>query len=246
MTTEAKQSLKNKVLDERNTVIKHVNDYITWMSKIESEYEKYFAEIKKHSSDFTLTKTVKPYSKNVYFRKEVSAHPILVDTIHGQYNECRINYVGKFPEKYINTITIGVEEHKTSNGRLWSTTNHGFKLKLRFNYGKEMYYKSVKTFVKKITDFVDVQWASHNHRVLVEKKKTMALNYARVQFNTTNIIASDSVSIRVKYDNGAEVIVYHNVNVETGEIKFTIKTIIPPKNTDKEIMINFINSLGSL
>jgi hypothetical protein len=246
MTTEAKQSLKEKVLVQRNAVIKQMNHYIDDMGKIESEYEKYFDEIKKHSSDFTLTKTVRRYSKDVYFRMGMDHQPILVDTIEKSYNECRISYVGKLPEKKTNTITIEVEEHKTSGRRCWSSTNHGFKLKLRLNYDKEIYYKSVKTFIKKITDFVNDKWVDYDYQILLEKKKTMALNYARVQFNTNNISMMDCSTIKVVYENGTEIRVTHNVNVETGEIKLTLSSVRPPKNTNNEVMINFVNSLGSL
>lgn len=247
MTSEAKQSLKQRVLAQRNEDIKQMNIYIACMRKVESEYEKYFAEIKKHSSDFTLTKSVTPYVKNVYFRQNVNQQPINVDTIEMSYNQCRISYVGKLPEKWANTIEIGVEEHKTSGRRSWNTTNHGFKLRLRMDWGKEVYYKSVKTFVNRITDFVSDKWVIHNNQILLDKKREMALTEARIKFSETNHIGivNDNL-IMVKYDNGTEIRLAHSVNLETGEVSFTIKSIIPPKNMDKETIINFINSLGSL
>ena len=246
MTTETKQSLKEKVLAQRNAVIKQMKQHIADMGKIESEYEKYFAEIKKYSPDFTLTKTAGRYVKNVYFRQGVNNEAVLVDTIEMSYNECRISYVGKLPEKYINTIDIVVEEHKTSGRRSYGTTNHGFKLRLRMDWGKEVYYKSVKTFVNKITDFVNLKWAAYDHQILLDKKREMALNYARVQFNTNNISMMDGATIRVIYDNGAEVRVQYNVNIETGEIKLILGAVRPPKNSINEVMINFANSLGTL
>jgi len=198
MTTETKQSLKEKVLAQRNSVIKQMKQHIADIGKIESEYEKYFAEIKKHSPDFALTKTAKRYAKDVYFRQGVNNEAVLVDTIEMSYNECRISYVGKLPEKYINTIDIVVEEHKTSGRRSWNITNHGFKLRLRMDWGKEVYYMM------------------------------------------------DATTIRVVYDNGAEVRVQYNVNIETGEVKLILGAVRPPKNNSNEVMINFANSLGSL
>lgn len=246
MTTETKQSLKEKVLAQRNSVIKQMKHYIADMGKIESEHEKYFAEIKKHSPDFTLTKTVRRYAKGVYFRQGINNESVLIDTIEMSYNECRIHYVGKLPERYVNTIDIVVEEHKTSGRRFYGTTNHGFKLRLRMDWGKEAYYKSVKTFVSKITDFVNLKWAAYDHQILFEKKREMALNYVRVQFNTNNISMMDATTIKVAYDNGAEVRVQYNVNIETGEIKLILGAVRPPKNSINEVMINFANSLGSL
>ena len=246
MTTEVKQTLKEKVLAQRNSVIKQMKQHIADMGKIESEYEKYFAEIKKHSPDFTLTKSARRYARDVYFRQGINNESVLVDTIEMSYNECRISYVSKLPEKYRNTIEIAVEEHKTSGRRSYGTTNHGFKLRLRMDWGKEAYYKSVKTFVSKITDFVNLKWAAYDHQILFEKKREMALNYVRVQFNTNNISMMDGSTIRVAYENGAEVRVQYNVNIETGEIKLILGAVRAPKNNNNEIMINFANSLGSL
>ena len=114
------------------------------------------------------------------------------------------------------------------------------------DWGKEVYYKSVKTFVSKITDFVNLKWVAYDHQILLDKKREMALNYARVQFNTNNISMMDGATIRVIYDNGAEVRVQYNVNIETGEIKLILGAVRPPKNSINEVMINFANSLGTL
>ena len=129
MTTETTKSVRDIVIEEKNRVTKKVDFHIGIFNTIEKEYDKFFSEIQKLSSDFTLTKTKRFYSQNVNYR-----HPngklTVVDKVSKEWNHCQISFVGKIPETQRAYFNVSVEEHKTNNGRRsFSTTNHGFKIK---------------------------------------------------------------------------------------------------------------------
>jgi hypothetical protein len=244
MTTEAKQSIREQILKERDRVIQIVDKQIEVQKEIESEYDKYFGEISKLSSDFKLTKTPYTYKQSVYHTH--GNERIIVDTITAQYNLCNIAYVGKLPERHGLTIDINVEVHRTNDRYGWCRTNHGYKLKLRFNYDREFYYKSVKTFIKRVEEKVEDCWNSHKMQNDNAKKRQMGLTFASQKFNNATVMLKNDNSVEVRYPNGVKANLYFNSNLETGEVQFRASAIIPPSNIGQEELINLFTTIGNM
>lgn len=117
--TNEKEKLKNMVISQRNRTIQIVENEIKQLNEIETASEKYFSEIKKHSNDFELTKTVNKISRDVNVR--VGGTSILVDVIEGNFNTYQIVYVGKLPEgTKASCISINVKDHTTYSRSGWT------------------------------------------------------------------------------------------------------------------------------
>ena len=85
--SDEKQKLKNIVISQRNRVIQIINSEIKQLNELETASDKFIKEIKKHSNDFELIKTVDKHSREV--KVVVGGENILVDVIEENYNTCK-------------------------------------------------------------------------------------------------------------------------------------------------------------
>lgn len=243
--TNEKEKLKNIVISQRNRTIQIVENEIKQLNEIETASEKYFSEIKKHSNDFELTKTVNKISRDVNVR--VGGESILVDVIEEEYNSCKIVYVGKLPEgSNPNIISIKVSEHVTYSRSGWRPNRQGIKLCLNLG-DKDIYLKCVKTFVKKVNEHVERMWETYNYQVQARDNKKMVVEIAKEKFSQNSVVTMLSGNVLcVTYANGTRVEMYYNVNDTTKEVTFTIKNtkIETPKNQDD--LVKLLDTLGKL
>jgi hypothetical protein len=245
MTTDHKQELRNKVISERNRVVKIVDGEIRDLIHLEKECDKYFSEIKKHSRDFELVKTVRYIGRQV--NVIMGSERIAVDEIVKEYNECKINYVGKLPEGTNgNYITINVKEHITYSRGGWRPNSQGIKLCINLGE-KDQYYKCVRTFVKKIEEHVESIWSTYRWNLEAKNNKKMVVEIAKEKFSHNSVVTMMSSNVLcVTYANGTKVEMYYNVNDTTKEVTFTIRNtqIQSPKKQDD--LFKLLDTLGNL
>jgi len=243
--SDEKLKLKNIVLSQRNRVIQMVNSEIKQLNEIETASDKFIKEIKKHSNDFELTKTVDKNSREV--KVVVGGENILVDVIEENYNTCQIVYVGKLPEgTKANYMSIKVNEHITYGRSGWRPNRQGIKLCLNLGE-KDIYLKCVKTFVKKVNEHVERLWGSYKYSLQVMDNKKMVVEIAKEKFSQNSVVTMMSSNLLcVTYANGTRVEMYYNVNDTTKEVTFTIKStkIGTPKNQDD--LVKLLDTLGKL
>lgn len=243
--SDEKLKLKNIVISQRKRVIQIVDSEIKERNELETASEKYFSEIKKHSNDFELTKTVHTISREV--KVAIEGEAILVDVIKENYNTCQIVYVGKLPEgSNPNIISIKVTEHVTYSRGGWRPNRQGIKLCINLG-DKDIYLKCVKTFVKKVNEHVENMWLSYNYQVQARDNKKMVVEIAKEKFSQSSVVTMMSGNVLcVTYANGTRVEMYYNVNDTTKEVTFTIKTtkIDTPKNQDD--LVKLLDTLGKL
>jgi hypothetical protein len=245
MTTDHKQELRNKVIVERNRMVKIVDSEIIELNHIEKEYEKYFSEIKKYSRDFELVKTVRSIGRQV--KVNMGSERIAVDEIIKEYNECKINYIGELPEgTNRNLIYINVKEHITYSRGGWRPNRQGAKLCINLGE-KDQYYKCVRTFVKKIEEYVESIWSIYRWNLEAKNNKKMVVEVAKEKFSHNSVVTMMSSNVLcVTYDNGTKVEMYYKVNDTTKEVAFTIRNtkIETPKNQDD--LFKLLDTLGKL
>jgi uncharacterized protein with ATP-grasp and redox domains len=243
--SDEKLKLKNIVLSQRNRVIQMVNSEIKQLNELETASDKFIKEIKKHSNDFELNKTVNKNSREV--KVVVGGENILVDVIEENYNTCQIVYVGKLPEgTKANYISIKVNEHITYSRSGWRPNRQGIKLCLNLGE-KDIYLKCVKTFVKKVNEHVERLWDSYKYSLQVMDNKKMVVEIAKEKFSQNSVVTMMSSNVLcVTYANGTRVEMYYNVNDTTKEVTFTIKStkIETPKNQDD--LVKLLDTLGKL
>ena len=243
--SDEKLILKNNVLSQRNSVIKMVNGEIKELNELETASEKYFSEIKKYSNDFELTKTVNKISRPLTV--VMGGENVLVDVIEEKYNTCKIVYVGKLPEgSKADYISIKVNEHITYSRGGWRPNRQGIKLCLNLG-DKDIYLKCVKTFVKKVNEYVECLWSSYKYNLQVKDNKTIVIEVAKEKFSQNSVVSIMAGNmICVTYANGTQVIMYYYVDSVTKEVKFTIKEtkIKTPSNQDD--LIKLLDTLGKL
>ena len=244
MTTETTKSVRDIVIEEKNRVTKKVDFHIGIYNTIEKEYDKFFSEIQKLSSDFTLTKIKRLYTQDVTYR-----HPngklTVVDRVSKEWNHCQISFVGKIPETQRAYFNVSVEEHRTNGGRRsYGTTNHGFKIKLEMNYSKPTYYKSAKGLIKRITEEIESLNRAHNSIVESKNRLNLALEAAKKRFPGHKSIDSRNGTIDVQYKNGTIVRMYYSSNLVNGEVNFKIFNVITPEITDQDKLDIYINLIG--
>lgn len=243
--SDEKQKLKNIVISQRKRVIQIVDSEIKQLNELETASDKFIKEIKKHSNDFELTKTVNKISREV--KVVVGGEAILVDVIEENYNTCQIVYVGKLPEgSNPNYISIKVTEHVTYSRGGWRPNRQGIKLCLNLGE-KDIYLKCVKTFVKKVNEHVENIWSAYNYQVQARDNKKMVVEIAKEKFSQNSVVTMLSGNVLcVTYANGTRVEMYYNVNDTTKEVTFTIKTtkIDTPKNQDD--LVKLLDTLGKL
>lgn len=243
--SDEKLKLKNIVLSQRNRVIQIVNGEIKQLNEIETASDKFIKEIKKHSNDFELTKTVNKINREV--KVVVGSENVLVDVIEENYNSCQIVYVGKLPEgTKANYISIKVNEHVTYSRNGWRPNRQGIKLCLNLGE-KDIYLKCVKTFVKKVNEHVERLWDSYKYSLQVKDNKKMVVEIAKEKFSQNSVVTMMSTNVLcVTYANGTRVEMYYNINDTTKEVTFTIKStkIETPKNQDD--LVKLLDTLGKL
>ena len=243
--SDEKLKLKNIVLSQRNRVIQMVNSEIKQLNEIETASDKFIKEIKKHSNDFELIKTVDKNSREV--KVVVGGENILVDVIEENYNTCQIVYVGKLPEgTKANYISIKVNEHIRYSRNGWRPNRQGIKLCLNLGE-KDIYLKCVKTFVKKVNEYVERLWDSYKYSLQVMDNKKMVVEIAKEKFSQNSVVTMMSSNMLcVTYANGTRVEMYYNVNDTTKEVTFTIKStkIVTPSNQDD--LVKLLDTLGKL
>jgi hypothetical protein len=243
--SDEKQKLKNIVISQRKRVIQIVNSEIEQLNEIETASDKFITEIKKHSNDFELTKTVNKISREV--KVVVGGESILVDVIEENYNTCQIVYVGKLPEgSNAKNISIKVSEHVTYSRNGYRPNRQGIKLCLNLGE-KDIYLKCVKTFVKKVNEHVERMWETYNYQVQARDNKKMVVDIAKEKFSQNSVVTMLSGNVLcITYANGTRVEMYYNVNDTTKEVTFTIKNtrIETPKNQDD--LVKLLDTLGKL
>lgn len=246
MTTETTNSVRDIVIQERNNVTRRVDLVIATYNEIEKQYDKFFSEIQKLSSDFTLTKIKRVYAKDVTYRHQ-NGRLIVVETIKKEWNHCQISFVGKIPQTQRLYLDVSIEEHKTNGGRRsisYSTTNHGFKIKLVYNYGKPIYYKSAKGLITKVNELIKGVYEAHNSVIIQQNKLDLALEVAKKRFPGHESIDSRNGTIDIQYKNGTIVRMYYNSNLVNGEVKFKIRNVSTPEITDQDKLDIYINLIG--
>ena len=243
--SDEKQKLKNIVISHRNRVIQIINSEIKQLNEIETASDKFIKEIKKHSNDFELIKTVDKISRPLTV--VMGGEPILVDVIEENYNTCQIVYVGKLPEgSKADYVSIKVTEHITYSRGGWRPNGQGIKLCLNLG-DKDIYLKCVKTFVKKVNDHVERLWDSYKYSLQVKDNKKMVVEIAKEKFSQNSVVTMMSGNVLcVSYANGTRVEMYYNVNDTTKEVTFTIKNtkIETPSNQDD--LVKLLDTLGKL
>ena len=243
--TDEKQKLKNIVLSQRKRVIQIVDSEIKQLNELETASDKFIKEIKKHSNDFELIKSVNKTSRDI--KVVVGGESILVDVIEEEYNSCKIVYVGKLPEgSNPNIISIKVSEHVTYSRSGWRPNRQGIKLCINLGE-KDIYLKCVKTFVKKVNEHVERMWETYNYQVQARDNKKMVVEIAKEKFSQNSVVTMLSGNVLcVTYANGTRVEMYYNVNDTTKEVTFTIKNtkIETPKNQDD--LVKLLDTLGKL
>lgn len=243
--TNEKEKLKNIVISQRNRTIQIVENEIKQLNEIETASEKYFSEIKKHSNDFELTKTVNKISRDVNVR--VGGTSILVDVIEGNFNTCQIVYVGKLPEgTKPSCISINVKDHTTYGRSGWTPNRQGIKLCLNLG-DKDIYLKCAKTFVKKVNEHVESIWSTYRWNLEAKNNKKMVVEIAKEKFSQNSVVSMMSGNVLcVSYANGTRVEMYYKVNDATKEVVFTIRNtkIETPKNQDD--LMKVLEVLGNL
>jgi hypothetical protein len=245
MTTDKKQELRDIVISQRNRVIKTVNGEIKELNELETANEKFIKEIKKYSNDFELTKTVNKISREV--KVVVGSENVLVDVIEENYNTCKIVYIGKLPEgSKANYISINVNEHITYSRGGWRPNRQGIKLCLNLG-DKDIYLKCVKTFVKKVNEYVERMWDSYKYNLQAKDNKKMVVEIAKEKFGQNSVITmSNSNTLTITYANGVNVVMYYNVNDETKKVRFTIKETKIETPSKQDDLFKLLDTLGNL
>lgn len=241
MTLTEKETTKKTVLQERLNVIKLVQKHCRDKKFLEQKYDEYMSEIVKYSKDFVLNKEQKTFSRDVIITHNNTR--LSIDTISEVYNECTIKFVGKLPYNR-TSISIEVEEHRVYSRSGWSHTNHGFKLKLRFDYNKEIWYKSVKTFVNKVNEYVDNKWSNFNYEQERANKNMLAMTEASKKFDGAIVSHKGGYELTVTYPNGVNAGVTFKFD-ENNQITFNVNNVKFGNKVNQDNLIDFITKLGN-
>lgn len=253
------KELQQKLIrDTFRAVQENANKFQSEKDKIESEWNKYFQEVIKHSNNFELKKTsrtqsyeVKPFLLNADGTYSYSSERVLVGHINVEYNEFEIVYTGELPEGVSREqIKVVVEEHITTPRGSWRSKSHGYKLKLKLGYeDSKTYYKTGKPVVKLVEDYVQSKWDLHNAKVKALELKSRAFRLALNKYrnsiidfggNRVNGLNTTNKQIVVKNNNGTAIVLnYRDVN---GEVEFTVdKVSLNSVSTD-----SVIEALGNI
>lgn len=236
---------------------KNAGHFKSEQTKIESEWNKYFKEIQKHSDKFELVKTqhTQTWPVNVYKLdsngNRIGYDQIKIGEISENYNSSKIVYKGELPEgESNNRITVYVEEHTTTPRGGWRSQSHGYKLKVRVgNDETKTYYKTGKPVVTIVEDYVKRLWDVHNRRIKDNEVRMNAFSEAFKRYrnsdidfggNRVNNINTTRNQIVVKNPNGSAVIL--NYSEVDGKIVFTIAQVSMGENSADSV----IEALGNM
>lgn len=245
MIMEQTKSLRDKAIELRRLVTETIERDVRVYNLIEVEHDKFFSQITKLSSDFKLVKTPRVLMKEVYFRHSNNKTTV-IDKVYGDWNHCQIVFTGKFPEKERYNLEIEVCEHKTSSKSGYQVKNHGFKIKLRLNYDKPVFYKSGKGVVNKVKDHVNYLWECHNRKIEHKQKEEIALSVAKKNFKDASKVVLTNGFITIAYPNGSLVYLYYASNIETKTCEFKFKNFTPPTGVTQKNLNSFMKSISKL
>ena len=252
-----KEHQQKHIKDNIASVQKNAGIFKSEQTKIESEWDKYFKEIQKHSDKFELVKTqyTQTWPVNVYKLdtngNRIGYDNVKIGEISENYNSSKIVYKGELPEgESNNRITVSVEEHTTTPRGGWRSQSHGYKLKVRVgNDETKTYYKTGKPVVTIVEDYVKRLWDVHNRRIKDNEVRMSAFGEAFKRYrnsdidfggNRVNNINTTRNQIVVKNPNGSAVIL--NYSEVDGKIVFTIAQVSMGENSADSV----IEALGNM
>ena len=252
-----KEHQQKHIKDNIVSVQKNAGIFKSEQTKIESEWDKYFKEIQKHSDKFELVKTqyTQTWPINVYKLdsngNRIGYDNVKIGEISENYNSSKIVYKGELPEgESNNRITVSVEEHTTTPRGGWRSQSHGYKLKVRVgNDETKTYYKTGKPVVTIVEDYVKRLWDVHNRRIKDNEVRMSAFGEAFKRYrnsdidfggNRVNNINTTRDQIVVKNPNGSAVIL--NYSEVDGKIVFTIAQVSMGGNSADSV----IEALGNM
>lgn len=252
-----KEHQQKHIKDNIASVQKNAGNFKSEQTKIESEWDKYFKEIQKHSDKFELVKTQhsQTWPVNVYKLdsngNRIGYDQVKIGEISENYNSSKIIYKGELPEgESNNRITVYVEEHTTTPRGGWRSQSHGYKLKVRVgNDETKTYYKTGKPVVTIVEDYVKGMWEVHNRRIKDNEVRMSAFGEAFKRYrnsdidfggNKVNNINTTRNQIVVKNPNGSAVIL--NYSEVDGKIVFAIAQVSMGGNSADSV----IEALGNI
>jgi hypothetical protein len=252
-----KEHQQKHIKDNIASAQKTADNFKSEQTKIESEWDRYFKEIQKHSDKFELVKTqnIQTWPVNVYKLdsqgNRIGYYQVKIGEISENYNSSKIVYKGELPEgESNNRITVSVEEHTTTPRGGWRSQSHGYKLKVRVgNDETKTYYKTGKPVVTIVEDYVKGMWDVHNRRIKDNEVRMSAFGEAFKRYrnsdidfggNKVNNINTTRNQIVVKNPNGSAVIL--NYSEVDGKIVFTIAQVSMGGNSADSV----IEALGNI
>ena len=246
-----KEHQQKHIKDNIASAQKTADNFKSEQTKIESEWDRYFKEIQKHSDKFELVKTqnIQTWPVNVYKLdsqgNRIGYDNVKIGEISENYNNSQIVYKGELPEGETNNrITVSVEEHMTTPKNGWRSQSHGYKLKVRVgNDETKTYYKTGKPVVTIVEDYVKRLWDVHNRRIKDNEVRMSAFSEAFKRYRNSDIdftVNSTRNQIVVKNPNGSAVIL--NYSEVDGKIVFTIAQVSMGENSADSV----IEALGNM
>ena len=245
--------IKNSIASSQ----KNADNFKSEQTKIESEWDKYFKEIQKHSDKFELVKTqdIQTWPVKVYKLdpqgNRIGYDQVKIGEISENYNNSKIVYKGELPEGETNNrITVSVEEHMTTPKNSWRNKSHGYKLKVRVGNGEiRSYYKTGKPVVTIVEDYVKNLREVHNRKIKDDEVRNNAFGEAYKRYrnsdidfggNKINNVSTNRNQMVVKNPNGSAVIL--NYSEVDGKIVFTIAQVSMGGNSADSV----IEALGNM
>ena len=245
--------IKNSIASSQ----KNADNFKSEQTKIESEWDKYFKEIQKHSDKFELVKTqyTQTWPVNVYKLdsegNRIGYDQVKIGEISENYNSSKIVYKGELPEgESNNRINVYVEEHTTTPRGGWRSKSHGYKLRVRVGSDDtKTYYKTGKPVVTIVEDYVKGMWEVHNRRIKDNEVRMSAFGEAFKRYrnsdidfggNKVNNINTTRNQIVVKNPTGSAVIL--NYSEVDGKLVFDIAQVSMGGNSADSV----IEALGNM
>ena len=252
-----KEHQQKHIKDNIALVQKTAGNFKSEQTKIESEWDRYFKEIQKHSDKFELVKTqhIQTWPVNVYKLdpegNRIGYDQVKIGEISENYNNSKIVYKGELPEGETNNrITVSVEEHMTTPKNSWRNKSHGYKLKVRVGNGEiRSYYKTGKPVVTIVEDYVKNLREVHNRKIKDDEVRNNAFGEAYKRYrnsdidfggNKINNVSTNRNQMVVKNPNGSAVIL--NYSEVDGKIVFTIAQVSMGGNSADSV----IEALGNM